>query len=94
MIKRIDAMLPRFRSALGAFLLVALGCAGKAAVDPRPIAEDPVCRYNRDLGCVRVRVDEKTPRTVYHGETYYFCNESCREAFVKEPAKYLPHAGG
>ena len=92
--KTTRAAVHRFRFALCAGLLLAAGCAGKAAVDPRPIAEDPVCRYNRDLGCVRVRVDEKTPRAVYHGETYYFCNESCKEAFVKNPTKYLPHAGG
>jgi YHS domain-containing protein len=90
----MDAMIPRFRSTLLAAMFLALGCAGRAAVDPRPIADDPVCRYNRDLGCVRVRVDEKTPHAVYHGETYYFCNESCKEAFEKNPGKYLAHAGG
>jgi YHS domain-containing protein len=93
MTDRIDPI-RRLRPALASLLFLALGCAGKAAVDPRPIAEDPVCLYNRDLGCVRVRVDEKTPHAVYHGETYYFCNDSCREAFVKNPTKYLPHAGG
>lgn len=64
-------------------------CAARSAVDPRPIAEDPVCRYNRDLGCVKVRVDGDTPRAVYQGVTYYFCRASCRETFEEEPARYL-----
>jgi len=68
------------------------GCAG--APDPRPVAEDVVCKSNGDLGCVRVRVDEKTPRAAYQGKTYYFCAESCREDFVKTPARYAAEAPG
>jgi len=26
---------------------------------------------------------------VHQGKTYQFCNEGCKEAFVKEPEKYL-----
>lgn len=68
-------------------LVLAAGCA---APDPRPIARDPVCLANGDLGCVVVRVDEKTPRAVYRDKTYYFCAEGCRAAFEKDPEKYLP----
>jgi YHS domain-containing protein len=80
---------------LGCFVIVAglLGCAGQKVVDPRPVQVDPVCLHNRDLACVEVRVDEKTPRATYQGKTYYFCNDGCRVAFEKNPAKYLP-AGG
>lgn len=68
-------------------LAVALGgCAGRP--DPRPVAEDVVCKCNGDLGCVKVRVDEKTPRSFYQGKTFYFCAESCRTAFEKTPARY------
>jgi len=87
----------RFRRALGALALAALcGCApvGLKDADTRPIAEDPVCLYNRDLPCVRVRVDEKTPRAEYRGKTYYFCTEDCRLAFEKNPVKYLPPEPG
>jgi Cu+-exporting ATPase len=66
-----------------------VGCAGTPSSDPCPIAQDPVCLYFRDLGCVSVRVDEDTPRTEYGGETYYFCNASCRDRFDEEPKKYL-----
>lgn len=29
--------------------------------------------------------------SVYQGKTYYFCAESCREAFEAEPENYLRH---
>ena len=51
-----------------AILLGGSGCASRP--DPRPIAEDPVCKCNGDLGCIKVRVDEKTPRSTYKGQTY------------------------
>ena len=69
-----------------AILLGGSGCSSRP--DPRPIAEDPVCKCNGDLGCIKVRVDEKTPRSTYKGQTYYFCAESCRAAFDKDPGRY------
>jgi YHS domain-containing protein len=63
------------------------GCSG--APDPRPVAEDPVCKAEGDLGCVRVRVDERTPRAVYRGETYYFCHARCLARFEQAPSKYV-----
>lgn len=66
------------------------GCAGRP--DPRPVAEDVVCKRNGDLGCVKVRVDEKTPRSTYEGKVYYFCAESCKAAFEKEPARFAAAA--
>jgi len=71
----------------GVLSLVA-GCSTGSG-DPRPVAEDVVCRYEGDLGCVRVRVDEHTPRAEYRGVTYYFCRDTCRAKFLKEPEKYL-----
>lgn len=71
-------------------VLLLAGCAGNQRSDTRPVATDPVCLYNRDLGCVRVHVDDQTPRADYAGATYYFCSVSCRETFIKGPAKYLP----
>ena len=66
------------------------GCAGRP--DPRPVAEDVVCKCNGDLGCVKVRVDDKTPRSVYEGKTYYFCAESCKAAFDKTPSRFAAAA--
>jgi YHS domain-containing protein len=91
----VNATLLRALAAAAA-LAALCGCAsvGDQDADARPIAEDPVCRYNRDLPCVRVRVDEKTPHATYQGKTYYFCNDGCRVAFEKEPGKYLPAEKG
>lgn len=73
-------------SAALAFLLV--GCS--TPPDPRPIAEDVVCKAAGDLACVRVRVDERTPRSTYRGRIYYFCNPACREKFDRHPERYVP----
>jgi YHS domain-containing protein len=50
--------------------------------------EDPVCG---------MRIDEQRAaaagRMVEHGgEKYYFCADSCRQAFEQNPARYLKHA--
>jgi len=29
------------------------------------------------------------PSTVYRGVTYYFCGETCRQDFIRDPAGYL-----
>ena len=73
-------------AALGALA----GCSARGSRGDDRIAEDPVCLYNRDLGCMEVRVDERTPRAVHLGRTYYFCAESCRIAFERDPGKYAP----
>jgi YHS domain-containing protein len=79
-------------SALLLLLPMASSCVVFPSGDPRPLAEDPVCLYNRDLSCVGVRVDGDTFRTVYGGQTYYFCNKNCRTAFEAEPEKYIAYA--
>jgi YHS domain-containing protein len=45
------------------------------------MAKDPVCGMN---------VDEKTAKlkSEYMGKTYYFCNQSCKTTFDKNPARY------
>ena len=44
----------------------------------------------RDLVC-GMDVDERTAKikTVYQGDTYYFCSESCLKKFEADPAKYI-----
>jgi len=53
------------------------------------MAKDPVCG---------MMVDEKKARfkSEYMGRTYYFCNQSCKTTFDKNPTKYVSggmHAG-
>ncbi|GEM_PF-276001 len=45
-------------------------------------AVDPVCN-------MAVRVDEAAGNSVYGGVTYYFCSLACKEAFDKDPSKYV-----
>jgi len=76
---------------LGAFLWPA-ACAGPshdAIADASQHAECLVCKHEGDLACVDVKVRDDTPRTSYRGTTYYFCSESCRKEFEKDPERYL-----
>jgi Cu+-exporting ATPase len=45
------------------------------------MVKDPVCGMN---------VDEKTAKlkSEYMGKTYYFCNQSCKASFDKNPSRY------
>ena len=44
---------------------------------------DPVCK-------MAVVTSDVSPHVEYHGKTYYFCSEKCRDSFVKDSSKYLP----
>ena len=46
------------------------------------MAKDPVCK---------MEVDEKkaVATSTHEGKTYYFCAQWCKNAFDKEPEKYL-----
>lgn len=46
------------------------------------LATDPVCKMT-------VRAAPDTTHLTHAGETYYFCSDSCRDAFSKAPEKYL-----
>jgi Cu+-exporting ATPase len=43
---------------------------------------DPVCRMN-------IEVTNAFDKTAYKDTTYYFCSESCRDKFSKNPVDYL-----
>ncbi len=51
------------------------------------MVKDPVCGMN---------VDEKTAKSKsdHMGKTYYFCNQSCKTTFDKNPAKYTGEHSG
>lgn len=51
------------------------------------MAKDPVCG---------MEVNEKTAagKSVYQGKTYYFCSPGCKQAFDREPEKYISSESG
>lgn len=55
-----------------------------APVETAPVAEgpkDPVCEMTKDVSW--------TEYTVYENDTVWFCSETCKGAFVGNPAKYV-----
>jgi len=50
------------------------------------MAEDPVCG---------MMVDEKIAKfkSEHKGKTYYFCSQTCKTAFDKNPMKYASQRG-
>jgi YHS domain-containing protein len=88
-----DGMKYFLHISIAALLALWVGCATSAndavqSSGPGEICH--VCRYNNDLACVCVRVNENTPRAQHHGRTFYFCSDDCRTAFLKKPQKYQP----
>ena len=71
--------LPIVLMAVLAIVLVAGAMAQQAATDK---AVDPVC------GMTVVKANAKATYD-YKGTTYYFCSTGCKEAFAKEPDKFL-----
>ena len=73
------------------------GCADMETGGTRMVSADKseclVCKHNADLACVEVKVDVNTPRAEYQGKTYYFCSDTCRQEFLKNPAKYVADPG-
>ena len=43
---------------------------------------DPVCQ-------MKVAKNSKVPMFTFRADTYYFCAQACREAFIADPDKYL-----
>src|SRR4030042_3025446 len=65
-------------AALAVILVVGIAAQQKSA----DTAVDPVC------GMTVVKANAKATFD-YKGTTYYFCNPGCKDAFAKEPEKYL-----
>ena len=42
---------------------------------------DPVCK-------MKVAAGQNTPQARYRGRTYWFCSETCRETFSKDPSRF------
>jgi YHS domain-containing protein len=62
-----------------AFVFILSGIAQQKADDT---AVDPVCGMT-------VKKAEAKATYEYKGETYYFCSVGCKDAFAKDPEKYL-----
>lgn len=60
------------------------GCKTSSAADPtkQEFAPDPVCGMD-------VTTKGAAHTHEYEGKTYYFCSESCKERFSKDPSKFL-----
>jgi YHS domain-containing protein len=77
------------RFLLALFLTLTLGfvLAGIAQQATEETALDPVCGMTVKKSEARATFD-------YKGATYYFCNVGCKEAFAKDPEKYLQKKEG
>ncbi len=68
--------------AVAAFVLVLAG----SALQTPDTAKDPVCGMN-------VKIATAKYTSEYKGTKYYFCGESCKTSFDKDPEKYLAKPG-
>jgi Cu+-exporting ATPase len=50
------------------------------------VTKDPVCGMDVEEGTA-------AGKSVYKGQTYYFCSTGCKAAFDKDPEKYLGGKG-
>jgi len=66
-----------------AFVFILSGIAQQKAGDS---AVDPVCGMT-------VKKAEAKATYEYKNETYYFCNVGCKDAFAKDPEKYIQKEG-
>lgn len=44
--------------------------------------KDPVCG-------MEINSEEAEATSVYNGKTYYFCSQTCKNKFDKDPKKYI-----
>jgi YHS domain-containing protein len=47
-----------------------------------PMVTDPVCG-------MRIESEEAASTTTFGGTTYYFCSQSCYDAFTADPGTYV-----
>jgi YHS domain-containing protein len=66
-------------NAPGSGLMSALQLAMRGA--PMAMVVDPVCG-------MRIESEEAAGTMDYEGKTYYFCSQTCHDAFVADPSSY------
>jgi YHS domain-containing protein len=61
--------------------LRSIGCATSQNKEAK-MAIDPICL---------TEIDEKTTpfKSLHRGQTFYFCDETCKRKFEEEPEKYI-----
>ena len=81
----------RFTKAPQLFSQKSPGSQDPAEAPIKPaVSIDAVCGTN-----VREKLSSTPlPKTEYKGTIYYFCSEQCKEAFNKEPERYLTQSAG
>ena len=72
------------------------GMGAMAGMDKEEMAQQPATaekKVGEEFTCpidgMRMKVTEQTPTAEYQGETYYFCNEADKQAFLKDPKQYV-----
>ena len=62
---------------------VTVSQADEKGIETMALAKDPVCGMSVDPDLTH------TQRSEYKSKTYYFCSPGCKQAFDKEPDKYV-----
>ncbi|KPK12412.1 MAG: hypothetical protein AMJ62_15830 [Myxococcales bacterium SG8_38] len=62
---------------------VSISQTDEKGMETMALAKDPVCGMTVDPDLVH------TQKSEYESKTYYFCSPGCKEAFDKEPDKYV-----
>jgi YHS domain-containing protein len=59
-----------------------------AKTEQKELPEVIVCSMD-STGSVLLTPDDSIPKLEYNGKVYYFSSRECRDAVMKDPAKYL-----
>jgi YHS domain-containing protein len=73
------------------------GMGAMAGTDKKETAQQPATAEKKKVGeeftCpvdgMRMKVTEQTPTAEYQGKIYHFCNEADKQAFLKDPERYV-----
>lgn len=49
------------------------------------VVRDPVCG-------MEINLENAEERSLYQGETFYFCSDQCRNKFDEEPSRFIGRA--
>jgi YHS domain-containing protein len=78
----ITVMISRWTAVTGILTPEIARITGRGGRDRLNTAVDPVCNMLVDPATAPASLE-------YRGKTYYFCNPGCKQAFARDPGKYL-----